>query len=900
MDLCREEGDDRCTLKFLAQHSSAQVHLTRPSPPVPNHVPPVLPYHESFASPSRKAKSIKSAHETRSSTSEPFPMDPVAGYEGSVSDEPGQREREMNRNTIRPSAQQMPRNWYGMAIPASPLVPIGVREAVRDQSPVARRPQSPTHTNDIAGTLLLDRSRGMTTTPTSQTLSPSGSSYFEDGPASSYRRTHGHSASDVTAEKERMQQDLAEKQQYITRLSPRDGNNRRPDRPPKTADEGSRRQLAQEPWVVVQSPQRTERPSTADVARPTPTLTRASQRPHLPQIPSQPRGPPPVPDSGRPRNGQQVPPNWPITHAPLSGRSGSDQRQKRLSTAKSMGDLRRVGKNNSRPLMNRENNSSTGSFMNMDESRDVSSPYVPPRCTLSPTSQSIARPSPKLTPHSSSDVNQARPLPSQGQNVGPSNFLTPNVLRHIEQPVQRPRSVTDDIGASPAPPRKLPLPPGGGVGASPFQDQDDTRSPALTSPPHPYSLAPSRSGPSGALGSNVSSKVSDGSSTFRTESELSDAQTVIIGPLTRGLVGASSPDSPRRTPMEKEKNLELNNGTIDIKKSFVQMSHESPISVYDGDNEAPGKTMKPEVRDEVRDWVAAQIATSSSSEGTSRANERVVKPQDKPLPHSGLPARSIMREVSTTSSRTDRTSISDTAEEFGSEYKDDDREYYDDTGSLWKTPLKQPSRPDISVVTDKPSTSLTTRSPHHAIIPPNFPPPNFPPPLPPKQRRLPTKGNKDKSNRDSQFIKKSQSEWAYRPNPEEISERLDTFFPDHDLDKPVIDSGGSSPTAVEPAVPGFQNSSADKDKKSRHKKSIRIVASEQNKKKYERSSRSDSSTMSSIMRKRSTKLWGSKLEEVTTSQIPSVPPVPESPTAQNPKREFIIVSFNFAVYNNTV
>ncbi|EED79364.1 hypothetical kinase [Postia placenta Mad-698-R] len=95
--------------------------------------------------------------------------------------------------------------------------------------------------------------------------------------------------------------------------------------------------------------------------------------------------------------------------------------------------------------------------------------------------------------------------------------------------------------------------------------------------------------------------------------------------------------------------------------------------------------------------------------------------------------------------------------------------------------------------------------------------------------------------------------WAPRPPPEDVYDRLEEYFPEHDLDRPVIDvsSGGSSPTSAEnPAVVSH---------KYRHKRSIRHVAEEHKK----TASRME---FQAPLRKRNTKLWGSKLEEVTTQQ----------------------------------
>ena len=123
-----------------------------------------------------------------------------------------------------------------------------------------------------------------------------------------------------------------------------------------------------------------------------------------------------------------------------------------------------------------------------------------------------------------------------------------------------------------------------------------------------------------------------------------------------------------------------------------------------------------------------------------------------------------------------------------------------------------------------------------------------------------------------------------RPNPEEVLNRLEAscYFPDHDLDKPVIEasSGGTSPTAVEnPPAPLPYNGKPPADKRSRHKKSIRVVAEEHNLRQDTRSRLQASSAVDVLMRG-SPKLWGSRVEEDTLGQISSrMPPIPDSPSA---------------------
>ena len=152
--------------------------------------------------------------------------------------------------------------------------------------------------------------------------------------------------------------------------------------------------------------------------------------------------------------------------------------------------------------------------------------------------------------------------------------------------------------------------------------------------------------------------------------------------------------------------------------------------------------------------------------------------------------------------------------------------------------------------------------------PANLPgPADFPPPpsYPPQSSSRPPHPLIDtgstKDVRKSTFDDNVDSTWAPRPPPEAVLDRIEDFFKDHDLDRPVIEmpSGGTSPTTTENPIPVPQ--------RSRHKKSIRVVAAELKK----RASRMESS-VPAVLRKRNTKLWGSKVEEVTTEA--EVPPLP--------------------------
>lgn len=143
----------------------------------------------------------------------------------------------------------------------------------------------------------------------------------------------------------------------------------------------------------------------------------------------------------------------------------------------------------------------------------------------------------------------------------------------------------------------------------------------------------------------------------------------------------------------------------------------------------------------------------------------------------------------------------------------------------------------------------------HGVLPNSPASPNPMPQLRPP-RPLKTK-NRDKSGTFEEHT------WARRPPPEDVYDSQ--FFPGHDLDKPVIEvnSGGTSPTTMDHTYKS--PNIVDRDKALvRTKKSIHVVA-EEHKKRLDHVSTGDSSADNSIGRKRSAKLWDSRVEEVDTS-----------------------------------
>lgn len=939
MEMCRKEGDHKGNLKFLVQHSSAPVHLPPPPsrPIVANHVPPVLPYPDSFRSPSHRGRSTKSNHETMSSTSD---IDQIVVQ---TPDDQEQYERERNRNTIRPAQQPFhSQQQFGSPVPASPRRP-GLMH-VREPSPAgSRRPISPIRTFPTveAGTnpssvptFFGDRNWSGTTP---LLFSPSGM-YPDDNSIMSppHRNRHAHSPSDSAADRERVSEANERQQQLQAENQAR--NARRDDR---SKDVSKRRvrhgdnaeapsKRTGDPWVLVPSPNAPKPVQHPSSSQPTPNSSESTVKYGGPYgqnlYPSRPapvtgpprHPPPPIPpssESGRQgrRPAQQVPPNWAIKFVPGDK---SDQRPGRLSNAKSMDNLRmgnfpfssssaippKLNQSLSRPSSDklRETSAMQASFMYMDSSprRDPQSPglarsYDPRNVNFSPTAYAPTRPSPMNTSQNPASFGQSpstqpRPLPTHAPTPNPS-YLSPNSGPWRQSPEDlypRPHSAQDDIGASPVPPRPRPLPTIGANASSSSTnswvdveaalDPEESRSPRVVSPRHPYAHAASQSMRS--LPSTSSASKTSGGSTSSTLTDSTEVQTV-----TNESLGTLD-----RSDFNVEKHS-------DPPKSFVQIQ-DSPISPYNGDSESGGPTVTRAEREELS-WIACRLPSASSSDGTL-----------KPIGTSGrgvdVAPPSLSREGSSTSTRS--TLITD--EEDG-RYSDDD----DDDKSLWNKPLRpdEPKRPNLTLDTEAGKTPTTASmptafsrgSPHltpaqaKGIPFPPPPPPDFPPPPPPAVRiRRPTPGKTgekgSRANRESQFIRASQKTAMSRPLPEEITDHIEAYFPDHDVDKPLIDSssGGSSPTAVEPSGKAFQNLPSDKDKKvSRHKKSIRYVASEA-KKRIDQSLRGDASCVTNNLRRRNTKLWGGKLEEVTTAQAQAISTLPESPTNPTPKRESALIS----------
>ncbi|BGP67636.1 mitogen-activated protein kinase kinase kinase [Rhodotorula toruloides] len=147
--------------------------------------------------------------------------------------------------------------------------------------------------------------------------------------------------------------------------------------------------------------------------------------------------------------------------------------------------------------------------------------------------------------------------------------------------------------------------------------------------------------------------------------------------------------------------------------------------------------------------------------------------------------------------------------------------------------------------------------------------------------------------RRNSFAAREQDEkdWAFRPPVETVLENLDVFFPEHDLDKPVFDlptpgpstpsTNASSPVREQAGPPPSANSSGSRRGGAAalgYRKSIRVVAQDR-KRMLQKAGRNVASAASglasNLLRRKSTKLFGARIEEVTSAQMKQISNIKE-------------------------
>ncbi|KDQ63487.1 hypothetical protein JAAARDRAFT_53694 [Jaapia argillacea MUCL 33604] len=945
-DICMNRGDAKGSLIFFVSHGSAAVHEShsnQASPTVNTIPPPILP-NRGYPTPGRSRPGPGSRHDSQSSLSERLQPDVAAGYEPSVSDDLNDGE---SRGTLRPPVRQInsgPQISQGFVPPS----PVGGHRApslpplapLRPVSPVPQpttRPLSPPESSSPLRSRVRgpDYDRYGGPTPVLQTPSTSSNlskfPFLEDNTPtpSTYRPTHFRSGSDAAAERERALQESENQLDYADRLW-RQKRNERDYR--GGAGTGSKcltdrarekfqdteygdgdRKIQGDPWVVVPrdvpstsygypkvrpttGPDSNRAPPPLSISRPLmrdreyrPSRYQTGPGPspsRLP-IPNPPRNPPPPPpigaaeprmtSQGRPV-GQTVPPSWVVSYKSPPKSDSKPQPPpppppppptniwNRLNSTKSMGDigaayrqqvptaLQPGARRPKLPMSGQPSAMSSTSYLpdhSPTNSRDGGMPgslpksYDPLRNAFPPNYGS--RPlAPMATSQSSYEsgaggrqVNYPGRPPSPSVNF--SSMLTPS-----QDPYARPSSALGDITSSPSTQR-----PERRVQSLPWNEPDSSHETATLRPrqntaqlqrTNAYASRDDTPEPRSAAGF--------GSKLHINPSALYDRPSDIYGGLAEPSSSSYIHHTPPRSPISplspRFRSPNRFSGHSEPAMPTSDLSRQVHLEAED----SPDGTMK----QGQREWMSKVFDSAEST---------VVPPvPKKDWPSSSqsiISASSLQTSSSAYSGFDGSTFITMDNESFAG---DDDSDSGDDAGTgLWK-------RPPLKLET-------------HNI-----------PPTPPPTQAIPTATPKPefsgrKPRPDSIFITNPEDTWAVRPPPEDVYERLEEFFPGHDLDKPVIEasSGGTSPTSTDYPIPPLPTIEAP-EKRFKHKKSIRVVAAE-HKKKIDRTSRMEAAlSNSNVRRHRSTKLWDSKTEEVTTEKLKSIASGPDSPSPSGPKPIF--------------
>jgi len=865
--LCRDHGDSKGSLKFFVSHSSAPVHEQAPPPAIDFTVPPpVLPQHS--VTPLRPRHGPSSRHGSVSSASEHLPLELAAGYEADL-DNP---DRESHRTTTRssqPAPQPLPTTTNA---PSSPHRRPSGPPAPRPSSPLLQSPAQPSTPPlpQAAERLRYQKSDAtfvdkyghvIPTPPPPPPLSPHRPSFSTNDdstlspPAS---RLHVRSGSDAGADREqalRASEEKMEKQWQRIR-QPAAFGRLRAEASKETLNQTKESRLRKryptdsddvlgrsDSWVVV--PQgggrSVDQEQTQELPRTSPPVSKTSRQQHsprygrpsspyaprVPTIPNPPRQQPPVvpisnsdirPSAQRVNARNPVPSNFIVTWKPEDGAKTNKTAPPPTSTwnrlgkghTKSMDNLRASSSLPASLQPGRRNPPQLPMSRQPTNLRDLS--YSPSNLPGMPKSYEPPRPSRPLpvqgSPHGSSlDFSSqygSRPHGSNLMSPNGSNLMSPS-----HDPYPRPQSAAGDSMTSPTQrhPRQLQSPTYG----STLDSGDPARSPRTMSPSRSYFSA-------GVPGPRPQLNYSDRSD------RSSDVQS---GPET-------SNTTPPRTPISPQSPRYGSSETTAFVVEPSSPTTEPPIHIRTDTNRSSELTLKQEEHAKFAQLInGIEDLTGTTMPSRPPLSEKLTRSLTPPPP-------------SSSSSETPAYS------------QDDDDS--DPGGGTWIVrPSERPksvSRPPLKVQIE----SSTESSSMNLQLPPQAPPPtSYRPSAVSRPKKL-----VDRKMRGSTFTGAGDDSWAPRPPPEDVYERLEEFFPEHDLDKPVIEasSGGTSPTTAEPMAPP-PTPVPDKGRV-RAKKSIRIVA-EEHKKRIDRTSKADATSYTNnMLRKRNTKLWGSRMEEMTS------------------------------------
>lgn len=884
--LCKNNGDSIGTLKFLVSYSSAVVHES----PLDQHQsqavnalppPPVLPQANRVYSPVSSARRSPSRDRSLSSASEQIQQEGGTGYDASVSDGEDNVERDPNRATIRPTAQK------STTLPSIPQLAI----------PASLKPHSPPEGTRIVAPevapLRLEKSYP-TSVPVCQPKSPAARSYADDyigswksplvvPPDTPIERERAPEPTEAKVEQLdqpfRLQQEREEKERHRKRDAKRHHESQKP--------RGGGEHWTVIPSDIPHSDYKKERPSAGnDLPRSPPARRGYGEHQSFvgPRNASEGRSKRPV--------GQPVPFHWAVAWRAPGGKADPKVSPTNPSPLyrgiKSMENLRASAKHPPplqpgrapRPPLPLTRPATSGA------TPDPAEGSLPPGSRWDPRNNitNIASP---ISTHSS------RPLPVAGYSSATSatgfGLTSPST-----DPYSRPRSALGDSVSSPFTTRARPIPP-----SNQRNDTDSTlpsslsRSPPSILSPHHYGVPTSARSPYGYEGSSniiprivhtaqngedrgIDAIIERGATSIATRTPPSP-----VSPSSPRYSASSEPSPARNSPSENSAESTLKGGRYPWMAPF-----------YEG-HSTDGTIIARRERHDIKPLPPHPVAKHAQGHPhspppplplppflspTTESSTYMPHPSSKSSTYSTTPtplaSTSTVPPPKSVNSTTDDGSDSDSSLwAIGDEISG--------MGTWQQLPAdkrKSMRGPQLTVQIDETTPSVIANG--TLPRPPDFAPPEYLP----HQRRPPKPTPRPSGSSGSATLiarhphRTSVFNEDFRPPPEEVYERLGDFFPEHDLDEPVIEatSGGTSPTSVDsPAVPALTQT-IDKRK---HKKSIRVVANE-HKKRLDRNSRA-TPMASNVLRKRSTKLWGSKLEEVTADQVRDGLNSPHSP---GPKR----------------
>ncbi|KAJ7634220.1 MAP kinase [Mycena polygramma] len=818
-DLCREFGDDKGSLKLLVSHSSARVHEPSPPPPLAALSPTstILPPFIPFPhAPLQPRRRSRSRTGSVSSASENQPPE-TAGYDADL-------ERDRDRATA----------------PNGLLVPNG-RAQTRSVSPMPSRSSSPLPPR---APLLYDKYGNIVPPPPPPPpLSPNRATFSVNDDDNV--TPPGTQIRVPSVEPDREEDDAGRRWRNRPQQRTRVDTSARQMRtkPPAQSDvEDSPSQT--DSWVVINNNGRDpDHPPTPIDARSSPSSAASSaararqqlspSRYHKPMspygrplaIPAPPRNaPPPVPATSpdtrvppqRPA-GQTVPPKWPVTY------KGPNRGEAKAMPTSSSTWSRLTKGTKSMDNLRGVAHSSHPTNLQPGGGRHTSRPPLP--VTRRDPLLSAGTPTSALGTPKSYEGRQIRPLPIQGSS---------HTTVHEFSPGQ------NSYGSRTGLPTTLMSPSN-----DPYPRPQSAFGDALTSPNQRYQRQFQTSG----FGSNLetdygrSQRAPSPTHPFPTSTLPYRSTRPDVRHSDRHSDPLQSPVSPRSP-------------------RFITRDPRPGSSSSTSDTPAPPEITTTDAPALSEDGIWAASLLSESESGT------------------------IMPETRTFIAPTNGTMTSGTmvsTKSFQSSDSEDSSDGGEGSGTWIRAPTERPKsilrRPPLTVQTNP--NDLKSHPQHHATFASGSTPQRSPSPNPAAQQQLIKSRASKASVRGSTFTAREEDTWAPRPPAEDVYERLEDFFPEHDLDKPVIEmiSGGTSPTGTTAETPPAQPSTpAPSDRaRVRGKKSIRLVAQER-KRYIDRTSRVGGDSLTAIQRKRSTKLWGSRVEEVDTSSLPESPSTSEGPT----------------------